>query len=165
LNAFAIQSSICEIQQMRSWGLPRISCGVWWLWRTSCGFPQRKPRTQPRPVQRTGNPGRSRRFRPRYAPTASRGRLANLGLPSFPFGPCYDADSGGTFFPHASAEVQETRTSGPKGHRTWRVDVRAEARTYLAASFSTALKPDLPCSEFSAAVKPGPTQQRLFHSL
>jgi hypothetical protein len=37
---------------------PRISCGVWWRERTSCGFPYRKPHTRIWLMQRAGNPGR-----------------------------------------------------------------------------------------------------------
>jgi len=27
------------LQEGKRRGFPRISCGVWWRWRTSCGFP------------------------------------------------------------------------------------------------------------------------------
>jgi len=38
---------------------PRISCRAWWRWRTSCGFPYRKPHTRTWLMQRAGNPGRT----------------------------------------------------------------------------------------------------------
>ena len=38
---------------------PRISCRTWWRWRTSCGFPYRKPHTRIWLMQRAGNPGRT----------------------------------------------------------------------------------------------------------
>jgi hypothetical protein len=37
---------------------PRISCRAWWRWRTSCGFPYRKPHTRTWLMQRAGNPVR-----------------------------------------------------------------------------------------------------------
>src|ERR1700733_15334025 len=40
----------------------------------------------------------------------------------------------------ASGKSKEIRTSGPKGHRTCPVDVRAKARTYPTASSSAPCK-------------------------
>jgi hypothetical protein len=56
----------------------RISCRAWWRWRTSCGFPYRKPHTRTWLMQRAGNPvapaymGRKRIFSNAFTPRVTR---------------------------------------------------------------------------------------------
>jgi hypothetical protein len=89
-RAFAIQSLICEIQQIRSWGLcPDFLWSLLAL-ATFMRLSLNESRTRGSFLApRAGNPGRPLRFRPRYA-------LANLGHPSYSLGLCYDTDPEGT---------------------------------------------------------------------
>ena len=71
---------------------PRISCRAWWRWRTSCGFPYRKPHTRIWLMQHTGNPGRtsvhgpktgfSNAFTPRARTLSSRNSVSAHGANS-----------------------------------------------------------------------------------